>query len=137
LGGNITPNRQAYGISITSALSDRYQIIGVNLTGNVTGPVNDGGAVNEKTIFGNAGYRTSNSGALEVPPGASSVVINHGLGATPAKTDFGLSTVVDIAGAGVGRFWVSAADANTFTVSVAPVATASVFLGWSVRIKGA
>lgn len=136
-GGQSTGNLQAYGIKIPAGASDRYRIIGVDVTGNVTGGITDGGTGTEKTIYGNSGYTTSKSGSAAVLNTTSSVVVTHNLSATPAQADILVVPIVDLAAAGIIRWWVSAVTATTFTITVNAATTADAFFAWSARVKGA
>jgi hypothetical protein len=56
LGFGVT---QKYGVEIVAGASDNYRIIGNDLTGNVTGPLLDGGSGTEKIISGNIPVATT------------------------------------------------------------------------------
>lgn len=50
IGGYFPTNAQEYGIIINSGSSDRYVIDGINLNGNNTGPISDGGTGSNKSV---------------------------------------------------------------------------------------
>ncbi|RJT42013.1 hypothetical protein D3227_04870 [Mesorhizobium waimense] len=100
-----------------------------------TTPIVDNGT---GTIIRNcAGAKTNNQGAGVVNSAASSAVINHGLGFTPAVTDIRITPTTSLATSTLTGFWVSAATATTFTVTVNAAASANWFFGWEARIKNA
>jgi hypothetical protein len=130
-------NNQRYGIEVAAGSSDRYVVQGVNLMGNVTGPMLDGATGTVRSVAGNPGYVNARRGSVTLPNGASSVVVNHGLNATPIQTDIIVLPLVDINTGGVARWWVSAATATTFTLSVNAAATADLFFTWDAKAGGA
>jgi len=128
-GADFGANQQ-YGINIAGGVTN-VVIDGVDLTGNVTGPIVDSGT---GTVITNClGYKTFSKGASSVASGASSTTINHGLGFTPAKEDVFITPVSDLQGL---RSWVSAVTSTTFTVSLSANAPAQLFFGWSAGVKG-
>lgn len=70
---------------------------------------------------------TRGTGAIAA---ATSVVITHGLGATPKIYDVSITAQSDT-GSGI-RFWVSAVSATTFTLTTS--ASASFSFGWQATV---
>lgn len=137
IGGLFSTNNQKYGISVATGASDFYTIEGVDVTGNVTGGISDGGTGSTKYIHHNPGYRTSYRGAGAITSGTSSTVIAHGLDVQPAQSDFVLSPTTQLSSSGLAQIWVSAVTATTFTVSANATATANAFFAWDARTRGA
>jgi hypothetical protein len=137
IGGLFGTNFQRYGISVAAGASNNYTIRGVIVTGNVTGPILDGGSGGQKSVQGNPGYVNAYRGALLLPSGSSSAVINHGLSVTPAQTDFLLQPTSDINANGIARYWVSAVSATTFTITANAAATGNQFFAWDAKSAGA
>ncbi len=54
-------NSQSYGVLVNSGASDIYTITGVNVEGNVTADLFDGGTGTNKHVFGNLGATSSTS----------------------------------------------------------------------------
>ena len=125
--------QQGYGIFINSGTSSGYSICNNILTGNYTGAIFDGGSGTIKTISGNVGYRTSNSGSATVPSTQTSIVVDPGLSPT-----FTINDVLATAqGDTLERWWVQAVTATTFKFQLASPAAADRTFSWSVRTKGA
>lgn len=134
-GGLFSPNNQAYGVSIAAGASNNYSIVGVNVLGNVTGGVSDGGTGTTKHIAYNAGYKTSNLG-IAVLNAVSTIAVAHGLPVAPLKQEVVLTALSSPSAVGVATFWVSAVDATNITINTNAATTADLFIGWNVRIKG-
>jgi hypothetical protein len=130
-GDEFSP-RQRHGVSAAFGVQN-VLISGVDLTGNVTAPILDNAAAGELTIVQCEGYRTSNQGAATIATGGTSVTVNHGLNATPAKEDIQVTAAADPG----HRFWVSNATATQFTITTSGAVASDAFFGWSARVKGA
>ena len=129
---------QRYGISVETGASDNYSIIGCDVLTNLSGRINDGGSGATKTIYGNPGYKTSNSGGATIAVGNSSIAVTHNLSATPTVNDIQVTPLSNLGGSGVTYFWISAATSTTFTISVnTSVATVGINFSWAARVKGA
>lgn len=136
-GGLFGTNNQRYGINVESGASNNYAIIGVDVLGNVTGGINDGGTGGEKHIYGNVGYRTSQQGSALISSGTSSVTVNHGLSVTPAQTDFITIPTVNISAVGITNWWVDNVTSTSFRINTNANVTANTFFAWTVRTRGA
>lgn len=83
-------------------------------------------------IYRNRGFKTENRGSFQITSAATSVSVSHGLGITPTVDHIRL-TPRDSMGAAT-KFWVSAADASTFTVNVNSAPGATITFGWSIDL---
>jgi len=128
-------NNQGYGIVINGGTSNHYAIIGVDVTGNVTAGISDGGSGADKFIYGNAGFTTSNSGTAQIAAGTASIAVNHGLNATPATTDIQVTANSNITAA--TNFWVDTVGATSFTIRANVNVTGNSNFTWWARTKGA
>jgi hypothetical protein len=132
----LLPGQQGYGIFIAAGASDNYVIEGVNLSGNVTGGLSDGGTGTSKYIRANHGARTSKRGTGTVATGTSSIAVAHGLAFTPTAADVIISPTASLAACGVTSLWVSAVDATNITVSTNTNTTSNLAFTWDARVKG-
>lgn len=130
-------NKQAYGVDLQAGTTNNYVIAGVDLTGNLSGPMRNLATGSERYVADNPGYKNKLRGALLVAAGTSSTTIPHGLSVQPAQTDFLIQPTVDVAAGGVVRWWVSSVTATTFTLSVNAAATNNLFFAWDVKTAGA
>jgi hypothetical protein len=132
------PGLQAYGIFIGAGCT-RFVVRDVQVSGNATGGIQDGSAsAADKTIHGNVGYRTSNSGGATIPIGQAVVVVTHGLAATPGAGDIVVTASSSPPASGVATFYVTTLTATTFEIAAnAVVGGAALNLNWQARIKGA
>lgn len=96
-GGNfVSPSetiKQQFGIAISVGCTD-FQILGVNLQGNVTAPLIDSSGTTSGGIIANCiGYRTQASGVVSAvtPDANGNVLIPHGLDKTPIFATVGLN----------------------------------------------
>lgn len=127
--------QQGYGILVNTGTSNGYSICNNMLTGNYTAPLYDGGSGTIKTISGNVGYKTKNVGTGTITLGNTSVVISHGLSATPLPEDILISPLTPTAGNEM--FLDSTSITNTqFTVRTASPATGNFQFSWQAMIKG-
>lgn len=101
-------NTQSYGILINAGTSDNYTIRGVDVRGNATAGISDGGSGANKYISENLGHTTSAKGATSVADGGT---ITHGLVAAPTK----VRCTPSVSGEFVS---VTALGASTFTVAI-------------------
>lgn len=138
MGGEFATNPQRYGINLDGGVSDNYTIIGVDVRQNTTAGMLDGGSGTNKHIAYNLGARTQNRGQAQVLTGQTTVVVNHGLGYTPAASDIQLTALTSPSASGVANWWVGGAPTSTqFTIAVNAAATAGFFVGWWAGTKGA
>jgi hypothetical protein len=91
--------------------SDNNTIVGNDLT---PGPKSLETIGPGSLIRDNKGYVKDNSGVATIPAGATSVVVNHGLSATPTLRDISVTPTTDF---GAGSFWISAPTATQFRIN--------------------
>ena len=77
------------------------------------------------TFFKNIGYTTENSGTSTIATDATSIVVTHGLAATPTRVQ--LTPTTDTAGK---RYWISAKTATTFTITIDTSHTSDISFDW-------
>jgi len=131
-----TSNCQKYGVEVGNGASSNFSIIGVNVTNNVTGGIYDGSASTvSKTISGNPGYITNTNGLAQILSGATTVVVAHGMAATPNVYDIMLCFQTSPSGA--ANCWVTNVTSTTFTINVNTAPSSNIFITWWIRIKGA
>jgi hypothetical protein len=125
---------QGYGISIGAGCSN-YSVIGNNVQGNAEAiGLLDAGS-QPKTIYGNVGFKTVNSGIATINSGETTVVVNHGLDVTPNLKDFLLTRASPSAGS--ADLYVTNVTATQFTINTAPAPGSSINVTWSVRNRDA
>lgn len=126
---------QAYGIFI-GAGCNQFVVRDCNLLGNATGPLLDGtSATSDKTIHGNIGYRTSNTGEGTILAATTSVIVNHGLAAPPRLQDILLTR--QNTNAGSTDLFVSGITATQFQINTAAAPSINITITWQARIAGA
>ena len=130
-GGQPGFNNQQYGIGISSGSINNYSIIGANVTGNVTAGISDSGTGTTKYIYGNPGYKTSNSGTATITSGTS-VTVTHGLSITPTSADISVTPTSSI---GANSLWVDTITSTTFKINTSGSVTAT--FAWQARTAGA
>ena len=126
---------QAYGIFINGTC-DKFVVSGCNLNGNATGPMLDGSAATaDKTVGGNIGYRTSNTGSGVVASGTTAVVVSHGLAVTPRIQDIFLTR--QGTNAGSTDMYASNITASGFTINLVAAPSINATISWMARCAGA
>jgi hypothetical protein len=109
-GGSAT---QTHGISIEAASTTGTLVSGNNLTPNATGPISFvAGSISRARD--NLGWVTQNEGTANIPSGATSIVVNHGLSVTPEVNDL-YFTATNSPTTDPGNTWVSNITATQFT----------------------
>lgn len=84
-------------------------------------------------IRDNVGWKTDSAGTAVVANGTTSIVVNHGLSATPALANIVVTPTNNLGAA--AKFWISGAGATQFTINVdvdPGVGTAT--FAWSARM---
>lgn len=130
-GGDEFPASQSHGI-VVSAGADKVRITNVDLVGNATGALLDGG-VSDIIVSGCVGYRTAASGGATVLSGGTSVLIDPGLGA-PVSVENVIATQL---GNTPEAWWIEGVSATEFKIQLASAAGADRQFSWQARIKGA
>ncbi|NUP14126.1 MAG: hypothetical protein HOW73_49465 [Polyangiaceae bacterium] len=89
-------------------------------------------------VHRNKGYATRTTGSSAIAAGTTSVAVPHGLPAAPAQSDIRLTLSAPPPGSWgtAGIFWVSAANATSFTVQCAsaPASGQSVSFVWQATL---
>lgn len=134
--GAISPNLQGYGILINSGASNLYNIIGNDLTGNVSGGISNGSSSTGRHIYGNLGYTTIESGSAFIAAGASSVTVTHGLSVTPTAPEISI-TANSAMGSNPFYLDTTSITSTVFIVRVAIAVAANSFFSWQARADGA
>ena len=126
---------QGYGIFIGSG-SDQFAVRDCNLVGNATGAMLDGSSPTaDKTIHGNIGYRTSNTGQGTILSGTTSITVSHGLAVTPRIQDILLTR--QSTNAGSTDLFVSAITSTQFQINTAAAPSVNSTITWHARCAGA
>jgi hypothetical protein len=127
--------KQGYGIIVNTGTSDGYSICNNILTGNFTGSLSDSGSGITKTISGNVGYATLSVGTSFIATGGTSVVVNHGLAATPEAGAILISPLVPT---GSNPLYVdtSSITSTQFTVRTGSATSGNFFFSYRATIKG-
>lgn len=98
------------------------------LSGAVVGKILKLGVSSQ--IRNNVGYKTENTGTATIAATTTSIVVPHGLAATPTRVQ--LTATTDTLGK---RCWVSAKTATTFTISIDSAdATNAITFDWSAVV---
>ena len=125
---------QGYGIFISGGC-DRFVIRDVQVNGNATGPILDGSVAGaDKTIHGNIGYRTSNTGSATIAAAATTVLVNHGMAVAPRQQDIMLTR--GTTNAGSTDLFASNVTATQFTINTAAAPTSAITIMWMARCSG-
>jgi hypothetical protein len=87
----------------------------------------------ETTAHGNLGWVTEANGTATVANGATTAVVTHGLGRTPALKDIAVTPTNNMGNA--TKFWVSSPTSTQFTINVGsdPGATTATF-AWQAKV---
>lgn len=126
---------QGYGIFIGTGCN-QFVVRDCNLVGNATGPLLDGtSATADKTISGNIGYRTSNTGQGTILAGATTVTVNHGLSVTPRQQDIMLTR--GGGNAGSTDLYVNGITSTQFVINTAAAPSVNMPVNWMARCSGA
>ncbi|HEP6279547.1 TPA: hypothetical protein VDA67_006060 [Burkholderia vietnamiensis] len=129
------PGQQGYGITINSGC-DRFVIKGVQVGGNSAGGINDLSLPSaKKTISGNVGFITANTGSAILASGGTAVVVTHGLGGTPAASNIQITPTVST---GSNPIYVDTTSitSTTFTVRCASAAPSNYTFSWRATCNG-
>lgn len=87
-------------------------------------------------VKGNKGFVTRNSGSADVLSSGSSVVVNHGLGRTPAAGDIHVTPGHNLQNEGVTNWWISSITSTQFTINTDASPTNNVSFGWFADVSG-
>ena len=136
--GGLYTNYQSYGIYFEGTATN-CSIVGVNVSGNITGGIRDTGitAGNTLMIESCIGHKTRNSGSCTITAGNTTVVVSHGLASTPAIAEISLAHSLNpnLCSAGGYQAWVTNVTSTTFTVNVSEAITSQTWLYWKVKTR--
>lgn len=134
-GNGLYTGVQGYGIFIGTGC-DNFVIRDNNVRTNLTGGIQDGSsATANKTVHGNIGYRTSNTGAATILATTSSVVVSHNLAVTPRQQEIMLTR--GSGNAGSTDLYVADITATQFTINTAAAPISDMIVNWVARCAGA
>lgn len=122
------------GIFVGSGTSSNYTITDCDVTGNVTS-ISDGGTGTDKHVYNNPGYLSSNSGVASLTSALTSLVINHGLAATPPAQNIYVTPGSDIGTA--SYWWADTITSTQFTLHLHAAPGATVSFNWRASLAGA
>jgi hypothetical protein len=126
---------QLHGINFVSGFTITGGSIQRNvLNGNSTAGLTRSGTLTNMTIRYNLSYVTESNGTATVTSAATSVVVSHGLGVTPALKDIVVTPTNNLGTA--TKYWISTPTSTQFTINVdaAPGATTATFV-WSINVR--
>lgn len=126
---------QGYGIQINSGCN-HFVIRDVQVNGNATGPISDLSSTSaDKLISGNIGYITANTGSGVLASGGTSVVISHGLGATPPASNI---SIVPTVSTGSNPLYVDTTSITStqFVVRCSSAAASNFTFAWRATCSG-
>lgn len=115
------------------AVTDSCRVNGGSLTSVRTAGSAFTNAGTNNRIRGVRGWETKNAGQATITNPATTIVVNHGLAATPSITDITL-TYNDAAG-GVTRLWPSTITSTQFTINSNVTPTTTALIGWYVDME--
>ena len=126
---------QGYGVHIGNGC-DQFVVRDCNLVGNSSGALLDASSgTADKTIHGNIGYRTSNTGQGIIAAGETSVVVSHGLSVTPRIQDILLTR--QNGNVGSTDLYVSEITSTQFQINTAAAPSVENQITWHARCAGA
>lgn len=109
-------------------------MLGCDLTGSVENAIQ--GTIPDGTRIEHCkGYMTQAKGSAQITSGNTSVVVAHGLAATPSPGDI-LLTVASAWGS-AAKCWVSDVTSTNFKINVDADPAATVSFNWWAKVKGA
>ena len=124
---------QDYGIfeHETDGDTDYNTFIGNTFYGNITAAIHQHGT--HDIVQNNDGWVTENSGSGTLLNGQTSVVITHGLSATPTVVNI---TFAEQGTNDYGRWWISSVGATTFTLNVAgDPGSSNLDFWWEAKVR--
>lgn len=116
------------GISIKTQINgcSDYAVTG-NKISDCTIPISDVINAGDKTITGNIGYVTENTGSTTIPASATSITVTHGLAATP--------TNVTVTPKGnIGSCWWDTPTSTTFIIHCSTAPASDVEVNWTAIV---
>jgi hypothetical protein len=133
-GTDINQNGKAakgYGINIPAALNN-FNITGASVYSNAQGSINNAAGFGPtKLIRDCLGFVTESSSVATVANGTSTLVVAHGLSATPATVH-----LTPVGAPSVGTYSAGAFDATNFTIDNGAVAAGARQFSWRASVTG-
>ena len=126
--------QQGYGIFVGGSCSD-YNLIGNSVLGNVQSPGLIDAGSQPKTVYGNIGFKTVNSGTATISSGTTTSVVTHGLNVTPSIKDIMLTRTSSNAGS--VDLYVNNITSTQFTINTAPAPSSNISVAWQARNRDA
>jgi hypothetical protein len=126
---------QLYGLALhknTGAAPSNVIATGNDFTGNLSVGIFRENVGSGVVLQANLGDTTFNNGTSTIASGSSSIVVNHGLSATPTAASISVTPNSSLANA--TTFWVSNVTATQFTINVNTTLTASATFGWQAHV---
>jgi hypothetical protein len=105
---------------------------------NIQGINGDGGMTiigANSIVKGNIGYKTHNSGLVNVLTTTTSTVVNHGLGRTPTDGDIIATPKFNIGSVGVTDFWIDTITATQFTIHTNAAPSSNLGFHWQADVS--
>lgn len=125
---------QQNGILIGSGCT-RFSITSCQVSGNNGIGISDNsGPGADKTISGNIGYRTTNTGTGVILAGTTSIVVNHGLSIAPSIQDIMLTRASGNQGS--TDLTAGSITATQFTITTAAAPSGNMQISFMVRAAG-
>jgi len=125
----------AAGVNIGGS-SSLYHIINNHLLNSGTNPLIGSGlqagsypGTNE-IISNNLGYASQNRGTINISPGATSFVVNHGLPGTPRLMDITLTEASGLGNPPSVTVWAASPTASSFTIWIGVAVAFTVTVNW-------
>jgi hypothetical protein len=132
IGGGLSANSNT-GILI-SAGSDQFVISGNIIVGNPTS-IDDSSTGAFRHISNNVGYVTASSGTGIILSGTTSIVVNHGLSATPLVRE--ITLVRGGGNAGSTDLFADSVTSTQFRINTAAAPSSNMPVNFTIRSKGA
>jgi hypothetical protein len=132
--GLLGSNQQS-GIFVNTGCA-KFRLVDNDVEGNLGAGIVDGsGAINSKFIRGYNGYVTQAKGSAVILSGTTSIVVTHGLSATPTNLDVQLQRLGTNAGS--TDLFADTFTATQFTIRTAAAPSSNITIRWEARIAGA
>jgi len=129
-----------YGIFLNSPGDTGEMVItGNRVTGNVSGAITGVTSTMilnpNQIVRDNIGFVDHASGSATLLAASTSVVVTHGLSATPQLASVLLTMRSSLASSSTGGIWVSAVSSTTFTITVAVMPGSDIGITWQASLN--
>jgi hypothetical protein len=122
---NYSINNAGHGVYVVDDSSD-ITVVNNCVAPNTLGSIRPGTGARNKTA-GNVGYATKNTGTATITAGQTSIVVTHGLAATPTN-------VIVTPRGNVGSVWADTFTTTQFTIHCSTAPGADTVVGWSAVV---